>query len=265
MKIDLVDPLHFTRLAKQDPADVCRRAGCTYDEAAGTYGLTVWGRKYAVNTRKGRIFCANPDQEPLHPYFDLFVVHYLLSAREIPPAGQWISEKDIPGGTTFFRGPHEIPANLIASRFDGDIQGFTRRCAQYGGTRLALADAAFSFVITPRVPVAVLLWQGDEEFPAEAKLLYDATIVRHLASDIVYALAVGVCEQLGKSWSVNADRVFAKPAMDLGRSPGSSASMDFRSTPASSPQDGQIMIDSVTGSPQEGHSFMGHLGKGLPE
>jgi hypothetical protein len=198
MKIDLVDPLHFTRLAKQDPADVCRRAGCTYDEAAGTYGLTVWGRKYAVNTRKGRIFCANPDQEPLHPYFDLFVVHYLLSATEIPPAGQWISEKDIPGGTTFFRGPHEIPANLIASRFDGDIQGFTRRCAQYGGTRLALADAAFSFVITPRVPVAVLLWQGDEEFPAEAKLLYDATIVRYLASDIVYALAVGVCEQLGR-------------------------------------------------------------------
>jgi hypothetical protein len=46
--------------------------------------------------------------------------------------------------------------------------------------------------------VAVLLWQGDAEFPAEAKLLYDATIARHLASDIVYALAVGVCEQLGR-------------------------------------------------------------------
>jgi len=46
--------------------------------------------------------------------------------------------------------------------------------------------------------VAVLFWQGDEEFPTEAKLLYDATIGRHLALDIVYALAVGVCEQLGR-------------------------------------------------------------------
>jgi hypothetical protein len=47
------------------------------------------------------------------------------------------------------------------------------------------------------VPVAVLLWQGDDEFPTEAKLLYDASIVRHLALDIIYALAVGMCEQFG--------------------------------------------------------------------
>jgi hypothetical protein len=171
---------------------------CKYDAAAGTYGLTVWGRHYAVDPRQGRIFCASPDPEPLHPYFDLFAVHYLRSAKEIPPAGQWISEKDIPGGTTFFRGPHAVPVHVIASRFGEDIQGFIRLCEQYGGTTLALADAAFSFVITPRVPVAVLLWQGDAEFPAEAKLLYDATIARHLALDIVYALAVGVCEQLGR-------------------------------------------------------------------
>jgi len=198
MKNDLVDPVYFARLAQQDPADVCRRTGCTCDAAAGTFGLAVWGRPYAVDPRQGRIFCTGPDPEPLHPYFDLFAVHYLLSATQIPPAGQWISEKDIPGGPTFFRGPHAVPAHVIASRFDGDIQGFTRRCAHYGGTELALADAAFSFFITPRVPVAVLLWQGDAEFPAEAKLLYDATIGRHLALDIVYALAVGVCEQLGR-------------------------------------------------------------------
>jgi len=198
MKNDLVDALFFTQLLQQDPADVCRRTGCTYDAAAGTFRLTVWGKEYVVDPRQGRISCAGPDRERLHPYFDLFVVHYLLSATEIPPAGQWISEKDIPGGPTFFRGPHEVPAHRIASRFDGDIQGFSRRCEQVGGTRLALADAAFSFAVTSRVPVAVLFWQGDEEFPTEAKLLYDATIGRHLASDIIYALAVGVCEQLGK-------------------------------------------------------------------
>jgi hypothetical protein len=198
MKNDLVDPWYFSRLAEQDPADICRRAVCTYDESSGIYRLTVWGRPYAVEPRKGRIFCVSPDREPLHPYFDLFAVHYLLSAKEIQPAGQWISEKDIPGGTTFFRGPHEIPAHLVVSGVDGDIEGFTRRCERYGGTKLALADAAYSFFITPRVPVAVLFWQGDEEFPAEAKLLYDVTIVRHLASDIVYALAVGVCQQLGQ-------------------------------------------------------------------
>lgn len=195
---ELVDNIFFTQLDEQDPADVCRRAMCSYDEAAGTYAATVWGIPYVVNPQKKEITCVSPDHEPLHSYFDLFLVHYLLGTREIQPAGQWISEKDIAGGATFFRGPHEIPAHRIASRFDRDIIGFKIRCEQYGGTGQDLADAAFEFLITPRIPVAVLYWQGDDEFPTEAKLLFDKTIARHLASDIIYALAVGICDQLGR-------------------------------------------------------------------
>ncbi len=79
-------------------------------------------------------------------------MHYLLSATETPPAGQWISEKDIPGGTTFFRGPHEVPTHLIASRFDGDIQGFTRLCEQYGGTNWTWRMLRFHFSSPLRCP-----------------------------------------------------------------------------------------------------------------
>ena len=60
-----------------------------------------------------------------------------------------------------------------------------------------MADAAYRFEITPRIPVAVLYWNGDDDLPAESKLLYDQTITEHLASDIVWALAVGICERLG--------------------------------------------------------------------
>ena len=44
--------------------------------------------------------------------------------------------------------------------------------------------------------MAALYWCGDDEFPAEAKILYDRTITEHLATDIIYALAVGVCRRL---------------------------------------------------------------------
>ncbi len=194
---DLVNKIFFAQLDEQDPADVCRRALCAYDQAAGTYAVTVWKRQYAVDPEKAEISCVSHDHEPLHSYFDLFLVHYLLGAQEIQPANQWISEKDIAGGT-FFRGPHEIPAHMVASRFDGDITGFKNRCEGYGGTVLDLADAAFVLPITPRIPIAVLYWQGDDEFPTEVKLLFDKTIVGHLASDIIYALAVGICDRLGR-------------------------------------------------------------------
>ncbi len=60
-----------------------------------------------------------------------------------------------------------------------------------------MADAAFLFNITPTIPVAVLYWQGDEDFPSEARLLFDRTIEQHLPLDIIYALSVEVCHALG--------------------------------------------------------------------
>ena len=59
-----------------------------------------------------------------------------------------------------------------------------------------MADQAYSFRIAPRTPVAVLLWEGDNEFPAESKLLFDRTIVEHLALDIIFGLTVEICTRV---------------------------------------------------------------------
>ncbi len=196
---ELVDRIYFQELAGLSPREVCQRALCTYDEAERFYGLSVWGTPYGIYPHLGKIECRGRKSPELHAYFDLFMVHYLLGAKAVETAGQWISEKDIPGGTTFFRGPHAIPTHLISSLFNNNMQGFKNRCEQLKGYPLELADAAFGFEITPRIPVAVLYWAGDEEFPGEAKILYDKTIERHLASDIIYALAMGICQRLGKT------------------------------------------------------------------
>ena len=61
-----------------------------------------------------------------------------------------------------------------------------------------MADAAYRFSITAHIPVSVLYWIGDEEFPPEAKILYDRTITEHLSLDIVFALATEICTRIGK-------------------------------------------------------------------
>jgi len=179
--------------------EVCRRALCTYDDTNEFYAVSVWDCEYRIYPRQPKIECISKNSERLHSYFELFIVHYLLKAKEIEITNQWISEKDIPGGITFFRGPHAIPTNLISAQFESNIQGFKNRCEHLNGIPLSLADAAYTFEITSRIPVAVLYWKGDDEFPTESKILYDKTIFEHLASDIIYALAVGICERLGKT------------------------------------------------------------------
>ena len=196
---EFIDKVYFQELSEQNPIDVCRRALCSYDDTNKFYTITVWGEPYKIYPHQFRIERLNEGHATADPYLDLFTVHYLLKTKEIEPVNQWISEKDIPGGSTFFRGPHEIPTNLIAVQFSDDIEGFKNRCEQLMGSPLRFADAAFAFKITPRIPVAVLYWTADDEFPAESKILYDKTIAEQLASDIIYALAVVICKRVSQS------------------------------------------------------------------
>ena len=194
---DFIDRIHFQELVQQDPNDVCRRASCTCDDSSGSYLLSVWGDEYRICPDQLTISGMDNNTQRVHDYFCLFAIHYLLGSKEIALADEWISVKDIPGGTTFFRGPHEIPTTLISSRFNNDLDEFKARCEQLNGMPLDMADAAYRFRITPRIPVAVLYWTGNDDFPAESTILYDRTIADHLAPDIIYALAVGICERLG--------------------------------------------------------------------
>jgi len=195
---DFIDIVHFNDLAACDPQDVCRRSGSRFDEKSGRYQLTVWGEDYAIDPGRCQIDCLSVGAQPPHDYFYLFMVNYLLSAQAMEIAGEWISEKDLPGGPAFFRGPHAIPTGAIADCLEADRRLFGERCRQRGGTEMEMADAAYGFTIAPRIPLAVLCWEGDEDFPAEAKILYDKTIVHHLALDAVFALAVGICHTLGQ-------------------------------------------------------------------
>jgi len=191
-----IDTCHFQDLAGKDPEEICRRALCRYDSNKGCYTLSVWGEDYGIYPGESKIIRIREDKSDINTLLGLFIVHYLLTSKAIPISKEWISEKDIPGGVAFFRGPHAIPTYLIEKRYGDNMGGLCNTCEQLDGIPLDMADKAYSFKIAPRIPVAVLLWKGDDEFPAESKILFDRTIIEHLALDIVFALAVEICTRV---------------------------------------------------------------------
>jgi hypothetical protein len=191
-----VDMIYFQELAEQNPKDVCRRTLCKYDDKNKFYTLSVWGDEYAVYPHKFKINRITNNFQSPHDLFYLFIIYYLLKSKELEISNEWISEKDIPGGVTFFRGPHKIPTHLISNRYGNNIKAFKKRCEQLQGIPLDMADAAYSFKITSHISVAVLYWAGDVDFPPESKILYDKTITEHLEPDILFALAVEICKKI---------------------------------------------------------------------
>ena len=192
-----IDKTNFLDLKSCDPEKVISRTGCKFDKIKEQYFVDIWGYTYCVDLNKYEVRPEGPGLKPHHNCLYLFILYYLMKSKNMLPSGVWVSEKDIRGGAAFFRGPHTIPADLITARFGEDIDLFKKGCEKSGGIPIELADAAFLFKITPTIPVAVLYWQGDEDFPSEARLLFDSTIEQHLPLDIIYALSVEVCHAIG--------------------------------------------------------------------
>jgi hypothetical protein len=194
-----IDEILFNSLAGRSPSEVCQRTGCRYDQAGNSYYLSYWGDEYLVNCRRKKIDRLTSNFSKPHDYVPVFIINYLMQVKNLPLTGQWISEKDMPGGVTFFRGPHEIPTRMIASRFSNDLGGFARSCERLDGRPLSMADAAYAFNPAPHLAIALLYWLGDEEFAPEAKLLFDKSMSGTLALDTVYALAVDACSRVSRS------------------------------------------------------------------
>ncbi len=193
-----IDDIYFRELAGKDPRDVCGSAPCRYDDERKCYVISAWGDEYAIFPHERKIILIDNTAHNPDSLFYLFLIYYLLKSTEIKAAGEWISEKDFPGGPTFFRGPHEVPTHLICQRFANDTEAFRRRCLALYGTPLDMGDVAYRFDIVPGISTAVLYWAGDDEFPPEVKLLYDKGISGQLPLDIVFSLAVAICERIGR-------------------------------------------------------------------
>jgi hypothetical protein len=177
----------WQELAAREAGEVCRR--CLVASGPGGYSLEFLNRRYFVEPGSGRIGGQREDGLLADAEFELLVLTYLTQAAELPVEGAWISEKDLPAGSQFFRGPHALPLEPLRARFGEDLPGFRRAALELGASPLPYADAAYAFSALPRIPAGCLLWAGDEEFPARVNLLFDRTLGRHLPLDVVLALA----------------------------------------------------------------------------
>ena len=57
----------------------------------------------------------------------------------------------------------------------------------------------------PRVPVTLVLWRGDDEFPPEGNLMFDSTVPDYLTSDDTHALCEIIAWRLVKLLKAGGD------------------------------------------------------------
>lgn len=175
--------------------DVCAGAPAVYDERSGAYRIKAFDADFTVVPGARTITSDDPRSglflERYKDFFRLSLLWYMTGAKDIPATGRLIRPLDVKGGQRFFSGTHVLPLDRIEERFARDKAAFVEQGLKFGAEIARYGDAAVRLYPLPRVPVTLILWLQDDEYPARAALFFDSTVDFQLSlSDLVWSVAM---------------------------------------------------------------------------
>ena len=182
-------------LSQANLVELARRGGLSIGEAG--LDIALFGRAYVV--RVPELVVTDPSTgEDCPEELQILLLDYLENADGTHPAGRWIGFQELQDGGFYRRAFQGYSGDQLVRDLDGDVGAFRRAAEKMGGESLELGDAAYSFRALPQLPMAVVWWAGDEEFPAEASVLFDETAGHYLPTDGLAILGRMLCRKLAK-------------------------------------------------------------------
>lgn len=173
------------RLQSMDGRLLATRAGAEW--SGDHIRLELLGQAYVIDWPEAIVRPAD-EQQAARADIAVLLLTYLSNADGTPPAHNWVSFRELPDGGFYHRAFQGYAPDRLAQRFGDDIDAFRRAAKNAGGRREAMGDASYSFRALPQIWLAAVLWRGDEEFPAAARMLFDQTSKHYLATDLLATL-----------------------------------------------------------------------------
>jgi hypothetical protein len=183
------------QLAAFDAAEVARRAGLTVRN--GFLDLPLLDSSYRIAWPELSITFRDGTDCPEE--LVILVLDYLVRADGSAPSGEWIGFQELPDGAFYRRAFQGYSGDRLVRELAADVDRFRRAARALGGEPLPMGDTGFAFRVLPHVPLAVVWWDGNDEFPASATVLFDRVAGVYLPTDGLAILGRMLCRALVKA------------------------------------------------------------------
>lgn len=129
----------------------------------------------------------------------IVLAHYLLLGGGGEPAGRFVPYRELPGGQDFARNLAVTVEGRLSQRFAGAPDALARAATVLAGEPTdpgVSCDGAYAFPALPRLPMMLTFYDQDEDFPAEAKVFYDANATSFLDLECLAVLGSILASEL---------------------------------------------------------------------
>ncbi len=161
-------------LAREPLEVLARRSGLEPVEESGLQ-IRFLNRTYRIGY-PDFVFTSVDEDQPIPLQEQVLILHYLMGNPPEWLKGRWVAYREIPGAQFYFSAFIKRAVDPLKKRFGQDPKALADASGKLSGRPLDVGDAAFEFQVFPKVPVQLIIYLGDEEFPAEAAILFDESI-----------------------------------------------------------------------------------------
>lgn len=168
-------------LAKQELSEISRRSGFEND---GDKLLKVpfLDHRYTISYPEFVFSDATDASAEVPLQEQVLLLHYLQGCQP-RLTGQWIAYREIPGAGFYYGAFVKRAIDPLKKVFGQNVAALQRAAEKLDATQMETGQAAFKLDVMPYAPIQVILWEGDEEFPAEANVLFDASVGDYLSPE----------------------------------------------------------------------------------
>ncbi len=167
----------FRRLA---PAEAAGRTGARWD--GGEFYVNLLGREFAISHPDYALRAVDGGSLPPLPT-QTFLLRYLLESRQIAWGGQWKTFREMPWGEMYIQPYTGRVLTRAAFTFGTRLTAFRAACEKMGALPLKHGDAGYQFNLIGDYQIQILVWEGDDEFPPNAQVIYSDNFAEGFAAE----------------------------------------------------------------------------------
>ena len=163
-----------------NPEEAAERTGAKWD--GKEFYVNLLGREFAISHPNYAIRAV--DEGKLPPLStQTFLLRWLLEGKAVTWTGEWKTFREMPWGEMYIKPYTGRVLTRAAFTFGTRVAAFKAAAEKMGAQAVAHGDAGYEFTLTGSYRMRILVWEGDDEFPPSAQVLYSDNFAAGFAAE----------------------------------------------------------------------------------
>ena len=172
----------------------CRQSDAQYIASEKAIIIDHLNQSYRISFPDGEVSLTTGEEVPIRD--KILILHYFTRAKGTSLSNNTITYKELPDGINYFPVFAKRTIKPLVTFFGNEPEQLLKTAEILGGSKANYGDVAVTINAFSRVPVTIVLWQGDAEFAPEGSLMFDSTISDYLTNDDIHTLCENIAWRL---------------------------------------------------------------------